>query len=46
MNKLRNKDIQFLLNTEIPSNSEVSFRRSDDGMDYEDTIIVKLLEED
>lgn len=46
MSKLREKDIQFLLNTEIPSDSEVSFCGSDDDMDYEDTIIIGPEEED
>jgi len=32
MNKLRNKYIQFLLNTKIPIDSEMNFCGSDDDM--------------
>lgn len=36
---IRDKDIQFLLDIEIPSDSEVSSCGSDDDMDHDDPII-------
>jgi hypothetical protein len=46
MSKIRDKDIQFLLDLEIPSDSELSFCGSDDDMDHEDAIIIGPKEED
>lgn len=46
MSKIRDKDIQFLLDIDIPSDSEVSFCGSDDDMEHEDAIIIGPREED
>lgn len=46
MSKIRDKDIQFLLDIEIPIDSEVSFCGNDDFMEDEDEIIIGPEEED
>ncbi|KAL4149570.1 hypothetical protein QTP88_003496 [Uroleucon formosanum] len=46
MSKIRDKDIQFLLDIEIPSDSEVSFCGRDDDMEHQDAIIIGPKEED